>query len=183
MNLEEILQHAGVKGMKWGVRKAASNIKGAPKRAAERIKSSTKSRAREIHWMKEARKLDKMSTKEIVNMASRIQMENDMKRLTRRGFSREKLVRRVMGDKSLANKKDRENYRNRGDMSNAELKRKLSRLRAKDQMGKAMMSASKEQVETGKAIYSAYKKKSASQPRRSRNLKVVDGSKMENVIN
>lgn len=182
MNLEEILQHAGVKGMKWGVRKAADRVGFKAKKTKDLIKSEVKSRGREIHWMKEARKLDKMSTKEIVNMASRIQMENDMKRLTKRQFNREHLVRRVMGDKTLANNKDRENYRNRGDMSNAELKRKLSRLRAKDQMGKAMMSASKEQVETGKAIYSAYKKR-PSQPRRSRNLKVVDGSRMENVIN
>lgn len=177
----DILQHAGVKGMRWGVRKTGKQV-------AERVKSEVKSRKRELQWVNTARKADKMSTKDLMKVANRIQTENEFKRLTKTKFSKEIMTRKLLGDKTLANKTDKQNYRNRGDFSDAELKRKVNRLRAKDQFGKAMMSASKEQVDLGKSIVKKYGKSDlkdnvARTMARSRSLSVVDGARMTNVIN
>lgn len=151
-NLDEVLLHVGVKGMKWGVirsasAKAAAKAKSGGKAVASkvgdnaavnRVKEQVKSSKREASWSKI--KTDNMSSSEIAGVAKRIQMENDFKRLS--------------SNKSIAGRKDKKDYRNRESMSDQELTSKLTRLRAKDNLDRNTKQASKAQKDLGKKVLS-----------------------------
>lgn len=119
---EETLQHYGVKGMKWGVRKGASRVSASTKKLGGRIKTRLKreyeSYDRERSWSR--MDTSKMSTKQIKAASKRAGLENDFKNL---GGSRKDYIRR-------------------SQMSNQELGRKVARLHAeksfKKQSDKAM---------------------------------------------
>lgn len=66
--LDDILQHYGVKGMKWGVRKDRG--------------SSVSSLKRELSWVSKSRKKLKESDDEIKKLTTRIRLENELKRLS-----------------------------------------------------------------------------------------------------
>lgn len=133
--LDELLQHHGVKGQKWGViRKGQNGIKSATKRVKEEVGSLKRERS----WGKNLANADKMSTKQINKVAQRIQMENDLKRLSK--------------DKYVGSKKDKANYRNRGKMSDEELGRKVGRLRAKANLNRTIQEATKSQSDFGKRV-------------------------------
>lgn len=128
---EEILQHYGVKGMKWGVSKAkkgASAVK-------TRVKEELSSRKRERGWSKTIRKMDSMDTAEINKTFQRILMENDMKRISKK-----------------MNRQDRKDYRNRASLSDSELRVKVERLRAKDNLRRQISQATKPHRELGKKL-------------------------------
>lgn len=135
--MSDELKHFGVKGMKWGRRKDKSGP-GKVKQLKTRVKQEVDSLKRERQWKELSKKVHKMSTKDINKAAQRIQMENDLKRMSR--------------NKDIASKKDKQDYLNRAKMSDKELARKVVRLRAKENLNRTIKDASKEQVELGKKI-------------------------------
>lgn len=133
--LNEILKHSGIKGMKWGVRRSNGKGQNDSKKVKKpgRIREELNSLSRERQWKKVLADVDKLSTKDINTTARRIQMENDLKRLA-------------------SSKKEKQDYRRRANMSDEEMARKVVRLRAKDSLTRAVNDASKAQVELGKKI-------------------------------
>lgn len=125
--MSDIIEHHGVKGMKWGVRKDKPTIK-------EHLGSLK----RERQWKKVLGEMDKLTTDEISAVAKRVSLENDLKRLTK--------------NKAITKPKDKKDYLNRGDLSDEELSRKVTRLRAKESLVKSVNDASKEQRELGEKI-------------------------------
>lgn len=182
--MEEQLQHFGVKGMKWGRHKKSSTTLSSeegnkrlsvlekrmnatkdrnelkslqkeygriedsisyskPKRQngtkkSSRIKEELGSLSRERQWKKVLDNLDTMSVSEMNKIANRIQMENDLKRLSR----------------TIGNKDDKSDYRNRANISDADLNKKVGMLRAKDNLHRTIKEASKEQREIGMRVAS-----------------------------
>ena len=147
--------------MKWGRRKSdktsGAKKNGTVDKVKTRLKEEVGSLKREQQWRKVARNVDKMSTKEINKVAQRIQLENELKRLSKQNSSLKNTVKRIAGDKTQPTDKDRQDYRRRGNMSDQELARKVARLRAKDNLSRAISQASKEQIEFGKSVVNAYK--------------------------
>lgn len=117
--LQDILQHHGVKGMKWG-----------------KVKAHVDSIKREHSLAKTARNADNMSTKDIQKIGARAQLENDMKRLS----------------KKVGNQKEKADYLKRGDMADHEILRKVQRLRAKDNLNRVASDATKTQREVAKKV-------------------------------
>lgn len=130
VELEEYLQHHGVKGMKWGV-------------IRKRIKESTPSKhlesiKRENSWSKQLSKSNKMTTSELKRNANRAQLENDYKRLSKKP--------------KVGSRSDRKEYLNRAKMDDTQLLDKVERLRAKDLISKNASEATKRRREVGKAV-------------------------------
>jgi hypothetical protein len=124
--LDEVLEHAGVKGMHWG------------KRKAEAVKSRVDSIKREHSWNKTLKNANNMTTKELQKHASRAQLENDMKRLSKKA--------------GVGSAKDKKDYLNRGKMADQELHRKVQRLRAKENLNRNANDATKSQKEFAKKV-------------------------------
>lgn len=143
--LDKVLQHHGVKGMKWGVMRNRNRPGGADGKEEStkvvdkrgKLKMQLDSLKRERQWGKVVREMDKLSTKDINAVSNRIGLENDLKRLSR---------------SKVGNAKDKRDYLKRADMSDAELKRKVVRLRAKDKLRSTVSDASKEQREFGEKV-------------------------------
>lgn len=129
----ESLQHSGVKGMRWGVRKQ-------PKASSGKvtIKERLGSLKRERQWKKVLVEIDNLSNEEITSVTKRVSLENNLKRLSKQS--------------PAASKKDRQDYIKRADMDDEELSRKVTRLRAKDALTRSISDASKEQREFGEKV-------------------------------
>lgn len=145
--MSDVLKHFGVKGMKWGVireRKVSSSKDSKSQnenKVVKRVKEEVESLKRERSWKTAVEDINKMSTKDIGKMSTRIQLENDLKRLS--------------SNKSISSPKDRQDYRLRGKMSDHEINRKVVRLRAKETLQRNISQASSSQRETGKTIIRA----------------------------
>lgn len=143
-NLEN-LQHHGVKGMKWGVRRNRNRPGGADgvdeskkvKDTRSNVRKKLDSMKRERDWKKVMQDADKLSTKDINAVAKRVGLENDLKRLSK---------------SSVGKAKDKQDYLRRSDMSDAELSRKVVRLRAKENLHRSVREASREQREIGQRV-------------------------------
>lgn len=142
--LDNTLQHYGVKGMRWGVlrdRNRPGGADGIDNGTGEkvtrrgRLNQKLDSLKRERQWKTVLREMDKLSTKDISAASKRVGLENDLKTLSK---------------SKIGTKKDRDDYLRRADMSNEELSRKVTRLRAKDNLYKKVGDASKEQMEFGR---------------------------------
>lgn len=142
MNFEEYITHAGVKGMKWGVRKDKKTRSGQNDSKVSKVKTRVKeewgSLKRERSWSKEYKNIDKMSLPQMRQMTSRIQLENDLKRLAK--------------TKKVGNAEDKKAYRTRDKLSDKELMDRVVTLRAKDNFKRQVDEASKEQRELGQRI-------------------------------
>lgn len=153
--MDENLQHHGVKGMRWGVRRYQPYPKGSDSRGkfvgkkTNRqggskkegfVKGLTKSSSRELKALNKSRlkNLNKMNTREIQKHTNRLRLENDLKELSM--------------DKSIGSLKDVKEYHRRGDMSDSELRRKVNRLRAKEHFKKQANRANEHNVELAKSI-------------------------------
>ena len=146
--VEEFIQHHGIKGMRWGVRRFQPYEKGPGKPKGKFIKKvgkkisdsragqEVRSAARELSAQRTKANMNNMSTKDIRKAGKRMQLENEMKRLSGKG----------------SNKKEKTDYRNRGRMSDQEISRKLDRLRAKDLLSQNADKAVKKYVDVGKRV-------------------------------
>lgn len=162
--LEDILQHVGVKGMRWGVRKdrrgsskgkkQATSAKGGSKDEPNKtkepgfFKSRANSAKREKDWEKVINKFDKMDDKEIIAVSKRINLENDFKRLA---YKKARVGTNPLKTK-IGSKEDKRAYLNRDKMSDQELSRVVTRLRAKDAIVTGANKATAEQRERGMKI-------------------------------
>lgn len=143
--MSDVLEHAGVKGMKWGVRKkvdgGGQNDGVLKKKVGDlklKVKAHVGSIKREHNWKKVAGDISKLSTKDINKLSNRIGMENELKRLSK--------------DSAVGSKKVKQDYLNRGKMKDQELARKVTRLRAQVNLHKQINQASKAQRDMGKKI-------------------------------
>lgn len=142
---EDVLKHVGIKGMKWGVRRDRNRPGGADGKEEStkvvdkrsKIKKKLDSMKRERDWNHVIKEMDKLNTKDINAVTKRIRLENDLK---------------VLSKSKVGKPKDKDDYLRRESMSDAELTRKVNRLRAKDGLHKAVKDASKEQREFGEKV-------------------------------
>lgn len=138
------IQHSGVMGMKWGVRRDRNRPGGADGKADAKDKpirtalgKKWNSLKRERQWNSVLKEMDNLSTKDITTIARRVSLENSLKTLSRSKFG---------------TKKDKADYLRRERMDDQELSRHVIRLRAKESLHNAVKSASKEQREFGQKI-------------------------------
>lgn len=143
MRPEEILLHFGIKGMKWGVvnKKQSGSSKSAKDPNKSTIKEKVDSVKREHSWRKAVKNMNNMTTKEINNTSRRINLENDFQRLTK--------------NRKISSPADKRAYIKRADLSDGDITRRVTRLRAKESLQRAATAATKEQIDLGKRIVTA----------------------------
>ena len=149
MELEELLdtqlQHVGVKGMKWGVRKSrkskdrASETTPKPKSTLRKYVDSNR---RELGMNKMLKDVDTLPDAEVVRRVNRVRNENDF--------------RRVIDNTAFVNNKRRkqlrEEYFNRENMSDSELQERVRRLNLEDNLRREVVRASKPQREAANEL-------------------------------
>lgn len=134
-DVESVIKHHGVKGMRWGVRKSERSTN------KTTLKERLGSLKRERQWGKVLGEMDNLTNDEIVKVSKRVGMENSLKRLVK--------------ESPIATKSDKVDYVRRANMDDDELNNKIVRLRTKDNLSKAVSSASKEQRELGEKVVNA----------------------------
>ena len=149
MELEELwdiqLEHFGVKGMKWGVRKSrtskdrASETTPKPKSTLRKYVDSNR---RELGMNKMLRDVDTLPDAEIVRRVNRVRNENDFRRaIDNTAF--------VDGKRR---KQLREEYFNREKLSDAELQERVRRLNLEDNLRREVVRASRPQREAANEL-------------------------------
>ena len=149
MELEELLdsqlQHVGVKGMKWGVRKSrkskdrASETTPKPKSTLRKYVDSNR---RELGMRKMLKDVDTLPDAEVVRRVNRVRNENDF----RRAIDNTTFVDRKR------RKQLREEYFNRENMSDSELQERVRRLNLEDNLRREVVRASKPQREAANEL-------------------------------
>lgn len=83
MSLEDIIEHAGVKGMKWGKRKASGSKSSGKQRQTlkDRAKKNVNSIKRERQWTDQYKRRGSMSDSELRAKIDRLRLENDFGKL------------------------------------------------------------------------------------------------------
>lgn len=155
-DVEETIKHHGVKGMKWGVRRYqpypkgqrnagkfidASKNKGGSSQNGNKVsgvKGALRSKGREISMIAAQREIKNLTSKDAQTVLSRAQLENRFKRLS--------------STANVGTDKSKEEYLNRENMSNEELKRKVDRLQLSDNMRVESRKANQEAIELGKKV-------------------------------
>lgn len=137
--LEDILKHHGTKGMKWGViTKGRDAVKKTASKATTRVKEEVGSLKRENSWRKQAKNVKNMSNNDLNKMVNRLQLENDLKKLSRTA--------------EISGKKDRADYRTRGKMSDQQLVQTVGRLRAKERLNRNLKEVTAKQDALGRKL-------------------------------
>lgn len=147
MELEELmdtqLQHFGVKGMKWGVRKSrtskdrASETTPKPKSTVRKYIDSNK---REIGMRKLTKDLETLSDNEIRTRTNRVRNENDFRTILSNTPS------------SKQKKALREEYLTREKLSDTQLQERVNRLRLEDNLRREVIRASSPQREAANEL-------------------------------
>ena len=149
MELEELLdvqlQHVGVKGMKWGVRKSrtskdrASETTPKPKSTLRKYIDSNK---REIGMLNMVKDLDGLSDNEIRNRLNRVRNENDMKAILNNA------------DRALPKRRKnlREEYFNRANLTDTQLQERVNRLKLEENLRKEVVRATRSQREAANEV-------------------------------
>ena len=149
MELEELLdtqlQHVGVKGMKWGVRKSrkskdrASETTPKPKSTLRKYIDSNK---REIGMLNMVKDLDGLSDNEIRNRLNRVRNENDMKAILNNA------------DRALPKRRKnlREEYYNRANLTDTQLQERVNRLKLEENLRKEVVRATRSQREAANEV-------------------------------
>ena len=153
---EKTIKHHGVKGMKWGVRRyqpypkgqqnagkfldASKNEGGSSQNGNKNsgIKGTLKSKGREMSMVAAQREIKNLTTKDAQTVISRAQLENRFKRLS--------------STHNVGTAKSKEEYLNRENMSNEELKRKIDRLQISDNMRVESRKANQGAIDMGKKV-------------------------------
>lgn len=125
------LEHHGVKGQKWGVRR---KIKSGVTTAKNEVKLRNDSAKRERSWAKTD--VSKMSTSQLRNQASRVRLENELKRHAR----------------GTGNKTVKREYLNRSKIDDATLRKRVERLNLEREFNKSAKLSSKSQRDLAKSI-------------------------------
>lgn len=81
MNVDEIIEHHGIKGMKWGVRNRRTSSS-STKPQSERNTTNRESKARAQSWEKKYKNRDKMSDQQLKKNVERLRLENEFGRLS-----------------------------------------------------------------------------------------------------
>ena len=149
MELEELwdmqLQHFGVKGMKWGVRKSrtskdrASETTPKPKSTVRKYVDSNR---RELGMRKLLKDVNSLPDSEVTRRTNRVRNENDF----RRAIDNTAFVDRKR------RKQLREEYFNRENLSDAELQERVRRLNLEDNLRREVVRASKPQREAANEL-------------------------------
>lgn len=156
--MSDKIQHHGVKGMKWGVRRyqpypkgqrnagkfldsaKQTGSKGNKVTKDSRLKDDTKafvsSKSREMSMVRAQKEIKNLSTSDAKKVVTRAQLENRLKVLN--------------NTKNVGDGRSNRDYLNRANMSNSELKRKVDRLQLSANMRTEAKNANKELVEIGK---------------------------------
>ena len=149
MELEELLdtqlQHVGVKGMKWGVRKSrtskdrASETTPKPKSTLRKYIDSNK---REIGMLNMVKDLDGLSDNEVRNRLNRVRNENDMKAILNNA------------DRALPKRRKnlREEYFNRANLTDTQLQERVNRLKLEENLRKEVVRATRSQREAANEV-------------------------------
>ena len=116
---EGYLEHAGVKGMKWGVRKSDNSSRVKKPKKPRVVVDSVKSIKRESDWAKKSKNARSLSDAELKRSVERLKNENSIKRNTHNRFA-------SMNDS--ANSSNRKQYRQRAKYSDAEIKKIAQRV-------------------------------------------------------
>ena len=149
MELEELLdtqlQHFGVKGMKWGVRKSrtskdrASETTPKPKSTLRKYVDSNR---RELGMNKMLKDVSTLPDAEVIRRTNRVRNENDFRRaIDNTAFVDNKRRKRL-----------REEYFNRENLSDAELHERVRRLNLEDNLRREVVRASKPQREAANEL-------------------------------
>ena len=142
---EELLQHVGVKGMKWGVRKSrtskdrASETTPKPKSTLRKYIDSNR---RELGMHKLVKDVSTLPDAEVIRRTNRVRNENDFRRaIDNTAFVDNKRRKRL-----------REEYFNRENLSDAELQERVRRLNLEDNLRREVVRASKPQREAANEL-------------------------------
>lgn len=138
---EFYLQHYGVKGMKWGVRKKASKAK-------NRVKREAKSFKRERDQLK-IKDPGQMTDRELKKTLTRNRLENQLKDETRKtpgiGMGRTE-------ERAARMKSNRDTYLDRGQLTDKELQAKVNRIRSENQLVQEANKVNRKTLETGSSF-------------------------------
>ena len=149
MELEELmdtqLQHFGVKGMKWGVRKSSTSKDRASEttpKPKSTVRKYVDSNRRELSMNKLLKDVATLPDAEVIRRTNRVRNENDF----RRAIDNTAFVDRKR------RKQLREEYFNRENLSDAELQDRVRRLNLEDNLRREVVRASKPQREAANEL-------------------------------
>ena len=139
------LQHFGVKGMKWGVRKSRTSkdraLETTPK-PKSLVRKYIDSNKREMGMRSMVKDLDGLSDNEIRNRTNRIRNENDMRRVLDNSPNTDRKRKKALRDE----------YLDRGNLSDAQLQERVNRLKLEDNLRMEVVRASKPQREAANEL-------------------------------
>ena len=138
---EFYLQHYGVKGMKWGVRKRASGVK-------NRVKREVQSFRRERNQLK-IKDPGQMTDRELKKTLNRNRLENQLKDESRKTPG----IGKNRGEEHAARRKaNRDTYLDRGQLSDKDLQAKVNRIRSENQLVQEANKVNRKTLETGSSF-------------------------------
>lgn len=141
--LNDTLEHFGVKGMKWGVRKSTSRVKNRVKREVGSFK-----RERSQLNIKDP---SKMTDDELKNTLNRNRLENQLKTEVRKTS---KIGNRRDNEGLDRKSANRNTYLDRGSLSDTQLKAKVERIRSENQLVQEANRINRKSIETGSSFVS-----------------------------